>query len=110
MKPHKTQGWLNPKCTAEELAEGSKKICEAYLQAPEKWATEGIKTISTDEKTGIQALERNAPDLPVKVGQSRKQEYEYTRHGTLCLMANWDVVQGKLISPTISDTRDEIDF
>lgn len=110
MKPHKTKGWLNPKCTAEELAEGCSKICEAYLQAPEKWVKDGIKTISTDEKAGIQALERNAPDLPMRVGQCRKQEYEYTRHGTLCLTANWDVVEGKVINPTIADTRDEIDF
>ena len=110
MKPHKTQGWLNPKCTAEELAQGSKQICEAYLQAPEKWITEGIKTVCTDEKTGMQALERNAPDLPLQVGRCCKQEYEYTRHGTLCLTANWDVVEGKIISPTLGDTRDEIDF
>jgi hypothetical protein len=110
VKPHKTKGWLNPKCTAEELVQGSRKICEAYLQAPEKWAKEGIKTICTDEKTGMQALERNAPDLPMQAGQCRKQEYEYTRHGTLCLTANWDVVEGKVISPTIADTRDEVDF
>jgi hypothetical protein len=110
VKPHKTKGWLNPKCTAEELVAGSRTICEAYLQAPEKWLKEGVKTISTDEKTGIQALARNAPDLPMQVGRCRKQEYEYTRHGTLCLIANWDVVEGKVICPTIADTRDEIDF
>ena len=46
----------------------------------------------------------------MQVGQCRKQEYEYTRHGTYCLTANWDVVEGKVISPTIGDTRDEIDF
>jgi len=69
-----------------------------------------MKTISTDEKTGMQALERKAPDLPMQVGQCRKQEYEYTRHGTYCLTANWDVVEGKVISPTIGDTRNEIDF
>jgi len=110
VKPHKTQGWLNPKCTAEELAQGSKKICEVYLQAPQKWEEEGIKTISTDEKTGIQALERIAPDLPLQKGRCCKQEYEYTRHGTLCLTANWDVVKGKVICPTIGETRNESDF
>lgn len=66
--------------------------------------------MSTDEKTGIQALERNAPDLPMSIGQVRKREYEYTRHGTLCLIANWDVVEGKILSPTISETRQEEDF
>jgi hypothetical protein len=70
-----------------------------YKAADEKWVKEGIKTISTDEKTGIQALERNAPDLGVQVGKNRKIEYEYTRHGTLFLTANWDVAAGKIISP-----------
>ena len=110
MKPHKTEGWLNPKCTAEELERGSKIVCEAYLEAPKKWEAEGIKTVSTDEKTGIQALQRNAPDLPMKVGQARKQEYEYTRNGTQCLIGNWDVVEGKVIHPTIGQTRNEEDF
>lgn len=101
---------MNPKCSAEELAAGSKRICQAYLEAPEKWEKEGIKTVSTDEKTGIQALQRNAPNLPLRAGCVRKQEYEYTRHGTVCLMANWDVAEGKVISPTIGETRNEEDF
>jgi hypothetical protein len=110
VKPHKTEGWLNPKCSAEELAVGSKRICDVYLNAPNDWAAHQIKTVSTDEKTGIQALERNAPDLPVQVGHVRKQEYEYTRHGTQCLIANWDVSEGKIISSSIGDTRKEEDF
>ena len=61
---------------------GSEQICQAYLAAPQRWAEEGLKTVSTDEKTGMQALARNAPDLPLKVGQVCRQEYEYTRHGT----------------------------
>jgi hypothetical protein len=47
-------GWMNPKCSAEALAAGSKRICEVYLEARETWEKEGIKTISSDEKTGIQ--------------------------------------------------------
>ena len=61
---------------------GSEQICKAYLAAPQRWAEEGLKTVSTDEKTGMQALARNAPDLPLKAGQVCRQEYEYTRHGT----------------------------
>ena len=37
-------------------------------------------------------------------------EFEYKRHGTLCLMANFDVVTGKAIAPTIGPTRTEEDF
>lgn len=89
---------------------GSEQICKAYLEAPQRWAGEGLKTVSTDEKTGMQALARNAPDLPLKIGQVCRQEYEYTRHGTLCLIANLDVSTGRIISPSIGQTRNEHDF
>lgn len=110
MKPHKTAGWLNPQCTAAELAAGSKRICQVYLEAPDKWKKEGVKTICMDEKTGIQALERIAPDHPMRVGQVRKQEFEYRRHGTQCLLANWDVVHGQVIRPSIRERRTEQDL
>lgn len=110
LKPHKVKGWMMPKCSPGELAEGSKAICDVYVGAAEAWAKDGIKTISVDEKTGMQALGRDAPDLPAKAGQVCKQEYEYTRHGTQCLTANWDVVEGKVIAPTIGPTRNEEDF
>ena len=100
---------MRPKCSAKELAEGSKRICEVYKQAP-TLQEQGIKTLSVDEKTGIQALERNALDLPIQVGKPEKHEVEYIRHGTQCLIANWDVVEGKCVQPTISDTRTEKDF
>ena len=92
------------------MAAGSQQICQAYLAAPQRWAEEGLKTVSTDEKTGMQALARNAPDLPLKEGQVCRQEYEYTRHGTLCLIANLDVSEGTIISPSIGKTRNEQDF
>lgn len=110
MKPHKTKGWLNPGCSAEVVAQGASELCVLYQQAPQRWAAQRIKTLSTDEKTGIQALERNAADKMLQVGQVRKQEYEYTRHGTLCLIANWDVAQGGIVQPTLSPTRTELDF
>lgn len=37
-------------------------------------------------------------------------EFEYKRHGTLCLIANFDVVTGQVIVPTIGLTRTEDDF
>jgi putative transposase len=101
---------MTPNCTAEELAAGCSRICETYLQAPRKWVEEGVKTLSVDEKTGIQALQRIAEDLPMEYGKNRKQEFEYTRHGTQCLTANWDIVNGGILSPTIGLTRTEEDF
>ena len=65
--------------------------------------------MSLDEKSGIQALERTAPDLPMKPGSCAKQEYEYKRHGTLCLLAAMCIVTGKIF-PWLNATRTEEDF
>jgi transposase len=73
-------------------------------------AGEGGHVISTDEKTGIQALERIHPTKPTKPGLTERIEFEYKRHGTLCLIANFDVVTGKAILPSIGPTRTEEDF
>ena len=58
----------------------------------------------------MQALERVAETLPVKPGRPEKQEFEYERHGTQCLTANFEVGTGKIISPTIGQTRTEPEF
>ncbi len=65
--------------------------------------------MSTDEKTGIQALERHFR-LPMKPHYPERIEFEYERHGTQCLIANFHVATGKIIAPTIGDTRTEADF
>ena len=67
-------------------------------------------TVSSDEMTGLQALERNAPSRPMTYGQCEKIEFEYTRHGTLILIGNFQVSTGKLIAPTIGPTRTEAEF
>lgn len=71
---------------------------------------QGVHVVSTDEKTGIQALERAAPTLPMKPGQVERREFEYERHGTQCLIANLEIATGQLIAPSIGQTRTEADF
>ena len=66
--------------------------------------------VSTDEKTGMQALERLHETKPVRPGLVERVEFEYIRHGTLSLIANFDVVTGKVVSPSIGPTRTEADF
>jgi transposase len=73
-------------------------------------AEQGIHVVSTDEKTGIQALERLHPDVAVGPGRVQKREFEYVRHGTLCLIANLEVWCGCVIAPSIGPTRTEQDF
>lgn len=65
---------------------------------------------SIDEKTGIQALERLHPTRPMAAGQPEAVEFEYVRHGTQALIANFDVATGQVIAPTVGDTRTEADF
>ena len=72
--------------------------------------TQGFHTVSIDEQTGIQALQRIAPDLLPRPGCIARREYEYKRHGTLCLFGNLDVVSGKLLAPMVQETRTEGDF
>ena len=84
-------------------------VCETYRHAPERHE-QGIHTISIDEKTGMQALERLHPTRQMKAGLVEREEYEYERHGTLTLIANFDVATGQVITPTLGPTRTEDDF
>ena len=77
---------------------------------PGRLAEQGIHVVSTDEKTGIQALERLYPDIPMGPGRVQRREYEYIRHGTLCLTANLEIWCGWIIAPTLGPTRTEADF
>lgn len=58
----------------------------------------------------MQALERLYETKPVRPGLDERVEFEYIRHGTLSLMANFDVATGRIISPSIGPTRTEADF
>ena len=60
--------------------------------------------------TGVQALERLAPDLPPRPGQVARREFEYKRHGTCSFFINFDVATGQVFSPSSGPTRTEPDF
>lgn len=84
-------------------------ICLVYHQAP-TLAEQGEATISTDEMTGVQALERKHPGMPMTPGHVERREFEYKRHGTLSLIVSRDVVTGMILAPTSGPTRNEADF
>lgn len=86
-----------------------KGVCQLYGQAPLLQA-QGTHVISTDEMTGIQALERAYPNQAMTPGKKERIEFEYIRHGTLSLIANWDVAAGRVVVPSIGPTRTEADF
>lgn len=85
------------------------EISQLYLSATEL-AKQDKRVVCIDEMSGIQALERQLPDLPMKPGKRQRREFEYIRHGTQCLIANFDVVSGEVFSPTIGKQRTEADF
>lgn len=52
--------------------------------------------MSTDELTGVQALERKHPGLPLAPGKVERREFEYIRHGTRSFIFSRDVVTGQV--------------
>lgn len=80
-----------------------------YRQAP-ALAAAGERVLSTDEMTGIQALERKHPTRLMEPGQEERREFEYIRRGTMTLIANFDVAQGTVVTPSMGPTRTEEDF
>ena len=100
--------WLTPAYEADFDAKVS-DINGLYKQAPEL-AKQGQRFESIDGMTGVQALERKHPDLPMLPGKVERREFEYIRHGTLAFMFNFDIVTGKLAACTAKQTRNEQDF
>lgn len=80
-----------------------------YKQAPEL-AQKGEAVLSTDEMTGVQALERKHPGLPMAAGKVERREFEYIRHGTLSLIVNFEVATGQVATVSCGNSRNEADF
>ncbi len=84
-------------------------ICQVSEQAPEL-AKHGERTMSSDELTGVQALERKHPGLPLAAGKVERREFEYIRHGTRAFIVSRDVLTGEIVAPFCGPTRTEEDF
>ena len=67
-------------------------IVGLYLNPPEK-----ALVLCVDEKTGIQALDRTQPLLPLRAQQPRSWTNEYVRHGTHTLLAALEIATGKVL-------------
>jgi hypothetical protein len=100
--------WLTPAPDAK-LDEKIADINHMYHQAP-TLAQKGQRVESVDEMTGVQALERKHPGLPMLPGKVERREFEYIRHGTLSFMFNFDVATGQLAASSCGKTRNEADF
>jgi len=68
-----------------------------YLNPPAK-----ALILCCDEKSQCQALERSQPGLPLGTGHVRTRTHDYTRHGTVTLLAAMNYLDGRILSKTAS--------
>ena len=52
--------------------------------------------VCVDEKSQIQALDRTAPNLPLRPGSPERRTHDYVRHGTTTLVAALEVATGRV--------------
>jgi len=100
--------WLN----AEPDPQSDEKIADInhLYQTAQERAKRGEMMVSTDEMTGVQALEPKHPDLPMLPGHVLRREFEYIRHGTLSFIVNFHVADGQVGQVSAGPTRKEEDF
>jgi hypothetical protein len=111
LKPHRIRYWLNAKGKDDpNFVTDVQFVCATYAVAPELYHQFGTHTVSTDEMTGIQALQRIAQTKQARPGLEARREFEYKRNGTQTLICNFHVVTGAVISPTVQATRTEKDY
>ena len=100
--------WLTPP-EDEQFDAKVTDICDLYREASDL-AQSGERVMSTDELTGVQALERKHPSLPLAPGKVERREFEYIRHGTRSFIISRDVVTGQIVEPYGGPSRTEADF
>ncbi len=111
LQPHKSQYWCNTTETdSARFQQQVELVCQTYRDAPLLYHQFHTHTVCVDEMTSLQANERRAETKLPKPGHTVKEEFQYTRHGTVCVTGNWHVVCGQMLVPTISETRDNDDF
>jgi transposase len=94
LKPHRIRYYL---CrTDPQFVEKATKILNLYDK--HRQDPEAFHLVCFDELTGIQALQRKHPTLPMMPGRIERQEFEYIRHGTRCLMSAFMVASGKVFA------------
>jgi transposase len=75
-----------------------------YLNPPEN-----ALVLCVDEKTGIQALDRTQPLLPLRAKKPRSWTNEYVRHGTQSLLAALEIATGKVMAH-VKQRRTSVNF
>jgi len=106
LKPHHSVYWLNshdPDFDAKAKDTGHLYVNATHLYPP------GRLVICSDEKTGMQILERKFPTQLPQPGKPEKREFEYIRHGTRVLLTSFVVPTGKVVWD-LGETRTSLDW
>jgi transposase len=77
--------------TDPELVGKVTDVVGLYLAPPDD-----AIVLCVDEKSQIQALDRTAPMLPMRIGDVEKRSHDYKRHGTTTLFAALEIATGKV--------------
>lgn len=80
LQPHRTRYWRTAKLD-ERFRQRAEKVLWCYGNA-QRLARQGIWVVCTDEVPNLQVLERK-PIRRAIPGHIERQEFEYTRHGTV---------------------------
>ena len=91
LKPHLVQTWKLS--TDPQFIDKVRDICGLYLNPPQ-----AAVVLCVDEKSGVQALDRTAPVLPLMPASPQRRSHDYTRHGTTNLYAALNLASGLVIS------------
>ena len=102
IKPHRSGTFTRSRDLA--FAEKVADVIGLYLDPPG-----GAVVLSIDEKTGIQALDRTQPLLPIAFDVTGKRTHDYVRHGTTNLFAALNVTTGEVFGQR-TPTRHSADF
>ena len=106
LKPHRSVYWLNSH--DPDFDAKARNICQLYLDAP-RLHEQGRLVLSSDEKTGMQILQRKYPTQRAKPGHPEKREFEYIRHGTRALLTTFCVPTGRVVW-NLGPTRTSVDW
>jgi transposase len=106
LKPHRSVYWLNSH--DPDFDAKAKNICQLYRDAL-GFHEQGRVVLSSDEKTGMQILQRKYPTRLPRPGFIEKREFEYIRHGTRALLTTFCVPTGRVVW-NLGPTRTSIDW
>ena len=86
--------------TDPELVAKVTDVVGLYLAPPEN-----AIVLCVDEKSQIEALDRTAPMLPMRIGDAEKRTHDYKRHGTTTLFAALEIATGHVTGAVKSKHR-----